>query len=56
MKPTNGRKPKTRDKKLRVQFRNGVESTRPYTAEQLRWTVTGDDWDIVGVELWAEAA
>lgn len=46
---TNGRKPRTGEKLLRVMFRNGYESRHQYTAAQLRWTVTGDDWDAVKV-------
>ena len=46
---TFGRKPKTGDKPLFVRFRNGMESRFSYVAKQLRWTDTGDDWDIVGV-------
>lgn len=49
MTPTNGRKPRTGDKLLRVQFRNGQESRHEYTAGQLRWTETGGDWDVVAV-------
>jgi len=46
--PTKGRKPRTPDKLL-VRFRNGYECRFEYTASQLRWTDTGDDWDVVGV-------
>jgi hypothetical protein len=49
MTPTKGRKPRTGDKLLRVQFRNGQVSRHEYTAAQLRWTETGDGWDVVGV-------
>lgn len=55
MKPTEGRKPKTRAQKLRVQFRNG-HVAGPYTCDMLRWTDTGDDYDVVGVEPWGKAA
>ena len=48
-KQTSGRKPKTGDRLLRVMFRCGVESRFAYAAKQLRWTDTGDEWDIVGV-------
>jgi hypothetical protein len=50
MTPTNFRRPKTGERKLRVQFRNGRHSIHEYTVGQLRWTDTGSDWDIVGVE------
>jgi hypothetical protein len=50
MTSTNGRKPRTGERKLRVQFRNGQLSAHTYTAAQLRWTDTGSDWDVVGVE------
>ena len=49
MTPTNGRKPRTGEKLLRVQFRNGLVSRHTYTAAQLRWTDTGDDWDVIAV-------
>ena len=50
MKPTQGRKPRTGEAKLRVQFRCGLVSRHAYTAEQLRWNETGCDWDVVAVE------
>ena len=50
MTPTQFRRPRTGDKPLRVQFRNGQLSKREYTAAQLRWTDTGHDFDIVAVE------
>ena len=47
---THGRRPRTGDKPLYVRFRNGLESQRTYTADQLRWTqVENDPWDIVAV-------
>lgn len=46
---TNGRKPRTGDKPLRVKFRCGLESRFTYVASQLRWTDTGDSFDVVGV-------
>lgn len=55
MKPTNFRKPRT-NRLLRVQFRNGHVSRIEYTADQLRWTDTGSDWDIVGVEFGEKVA
>lgn len=50
MKATNFRRPRTGDAKLRVQFRCGWVSRHEYTAAQLRWTDTNDDWDIIGAE------
>lgn len=52
MKQTNGRKPRTGQQKLTVQFRNGyIDFKHDYTADKLRWTDTGSEWDIVAVEL-----
>lgn len=49
--PTQGRKPRTGERKLRVQFRCGyVDDRHEYTAAQLRWTDTGDSWDVVAVK------
>lgn len=50
MTPTLGRKPRTGDRKLRVQWRNGNTSRWEYTASQLRFTETGSDFDVVAVE------
>lgn len=50
MTPTNFRRPRTGEKMLRVEFRNGWLSKHEYTADQLRWSDTGCAWDIVGVE------
>ena len=47
--PTNGRKPKTGDRMLKVRFANGRESIHQYVAAQLRWNVTGSEWDVVEV-------
>jgi hypothetical protein len=49
--PTNFRKPRTGERKLRVRFRNGQVSRWTYRADQMRWTDTGDDYDIVACEL-----
>lgn len=53
MKPTNGRKPRTGEAKLMVEFRNG--RTGEYTAGQLRWTHDDDgfprEWDVVAVRM-----
>lgn len=46
---TNGRKPRSGEKPLRIKFRNGLESQQTYTAAQLRWTQVGDPWDIIEV-------
>lgn len=48
-KPTEGRKPRTGEAKLQVRFRNGWVSKWTFTAKQLRWTHTGDDFDVVEV-------
>lgn len=49
--PTRGRKPRTGERRLIVQFRCGyVDKKHTYTAEQLRWSDTGDDWDIIAVK------
>lgn len=50
MTPTKFRQPRTGDRLLRVQFRNGLVSRWTYTAKQLRWSETGGDFDIIGVE------
>lgn len=50
MTPTNGRKPRTGEMKLRVKYRNGWVSKWEFVASQLRWTDTGDDWDVIEVE------
>lgn len=47
---TKGRKPRTGGDKLRVQFRNGYVCKWEYTAEQMRWSDTGDSFDIVAVK------
>lgn len=47
--PTQGRKPRTGEKPLRVRFANGQESRWEYVASQLRWTTTGGEWDITEV-------
>jgi hypothetical protein len=47
---TQGRRPRTGDKKLHIRFRNGLESKATYTAAQIaRWTQVGDDWDVMAV-------
>ena len=48
---TKGRTPRTGEAPLRVQFRNGyIDDKHAYTAKQLRWTDTGDSWDVVAVK------
>lgn len=47
--PNQGRKPRTGEKLLKVRFANGVESRWEYVASQLRWSLTGNDWDIAEV-------
>lgn len=46
---TNGRKPKTGERQLRVRFANGRESINSYVAAQLRWNITGSEWDVAEV-------
>lgn len=49
---TQGRTPRTKDKPLMIQFRNGyIDRKHTYTAAQLRWTDTGDDFDVIAVKL-----
>jgi hypothetical protein len=50
MTPTHFRKPRTGERMLRVQFRNGLVSRHTYTADQLCWQDRGWDFDIVAVE------
>jgi hypothetical protein len=50
MTPTKWTRPRTGDTPLRVQFRCGLVSRHLYRADQLRWSDTGGEWDIVGVE------
>lgn len=38
--------------KLIVQWGNGhIDKERTYTPSQLRWSLTGDDWDVYAVKL-----
>jgi hypothetical protein len=46
---TQGRKPRTGDKLLHLRFRNGLESAKAYQADKIRWTDTGDPWDVTHV-------
>jgi hypothetical protein len=41
-----GRAPRTGERPLRVKFANGRESIHAYAANQLRWSLTGSEWDI----------
>lgn len=50
MKPTNGKRPRTGDRPLMVQFRNGWV-VGPYTADKLIWQDRGWESDIVAVEF-----
>ena len=50
MTPNKWRRPKTGDRLLRVQFRNGLVSRHEYRADQLVWDNRGWDFDIVAVE------
>jgi hypothetical protein len=48
---TNGRKPRTGERKLHVQFRCGwVDERNEYTAGQLDWSDRGHGWDVVAVK------
>ena len=46
---TNGKRPRTGEKPLWCKFRNGTVLKEPYRADQVRWTDTGDEFDIVEV-------
>lgn len=47
---TKGRKPRTGGQKLQVQFANGmVDEKHEYDASQIRFTDTGDSFDVVAV-------
>lgn len=43
-----GRMPATGDRPLEVLFRNGLVSQFTYSAKQMRWTIEGHPFDIVG--------
>jgi hypothetical protein len=50
--PTKGRKPRTGEKRLIVQFRCGmIDEKHEYTAAQIRWSDTGDSFDVIAVKL-----
>jgi len=53
MKATNGKRPRSGERELRVKYRNGMVDDRPRTARQMRWDNSGSDWDIVEVEYWS---
>jgi hypothetical protein len=46
---TQGKRPRTADRLLHVRFRNGEVSKQPYRADQMRWSQSGDPWDVVAV-------
>lgn len=46
---TKGRKPRTGGQKLQIQYRNGMVDKHEYEASQLRFTDTGDSFDVVAV-------
>ena len=48
MRETNGRKPRE-DGPWMVRFRGGVISG-PFKTDQLRWTDTGDSFDVLAIE------
>ncbi len=48
MKLTKGKRPRTGERKLRIQFRNG--QTCEGVAASYRWTDNGDPFDIVACE------
>lgn len=38
--------------KIRVQFGNGcIDDKHTYEPHQLRWNLTGDDWDVAAIAL-----
>lgn len=43
-----GRQPTTGDRQLEVLFRNGCVSRFTYSAKQLRWSIEGHAFDVVG--------
>ena len=43
-----GKRPVTGERQLEVLFRCGVVSNFSYTAKQLRWSIEGHDFDVVG--------
>lgn len=47
---TKGRTPRTGDAALYVQYRNGYVDRFTYSAKQLRFSDTGDDFDVVAVK------
>lgn len=51
---SHGHRPNTRDRLLNLKFRNGEQSRFPYLASRIRWTDTGDDWDVVAYARAAE--
>ena len=41
-----GKSPRNTDIPLGIKFANGWNARQTYTADQLRWTLTGCPWDI----------
>jgi hypothetical protein len=48
-KPNPGKSPRTGERPLKVRFANGYESRWEYVAAQLRWSLTGSEWDVAEV-------
>lgn len=44
--PNPGKRPRTGEKLLRIKWANGEESKHLYRADQLRWSITGHDFDV----------
>lgn len=48
-----GKPPRSTTIKLGIEFANGRKAIHEYTSDQLRWTRTGDDWDVA--KFWRAA-
>lgn len=52
---TGGQMPRTGERKLYVAFRYGsgayIDTRNEYTAKQIRWNDTGENWDAIAVRL-----
>jgi len=44
--PNKGRPPRDQSVALGIRFANGKLARHEYTAGQLRWSLTGDEWDV----------
>lgn len=44
--PNRGHPPRDKTIPLQVEWHNGMTSKHSYTADQLRWTITGSEFDI----------